>query len=614
MVAASRHTDIATKYVPQADVTALPVTAIYGANASGKSNVVEALVFMRGVVLASHQTWRPGESTYRRPFKLDAAWSQRPTTFTANFTVDGEYFEYGFSLDDHRIVKEWLYGFPKKRTRVFFVRTGDDPVVFGPSLKGLRQNIASMMRPNSLYLSAAAANNHPQLTRIYKWFEFSIFPVRAGTSVDGTYTLHEWQHHDQTPLRDLLRYADTGVIDIKVEEQEMPANVAEKFQEFLKLYDPESTDEDRLGMPSKIEFVHRSKPSAALLDADEESSGTLAWIRLIGPAVAVLRRSGVLVVDELDAHLHPVLAAHLVSIFQDPKKNPSGAQLLFNTHNVALLAPSAPRRLRRDQVWFTEKDDDGVTVITPLSDYQVRDGLENVEKRYLDGRYGAIPFLDDSMLESIQGELENVAQGKDSLKRRAPKLKQHDRFLVYAEGDVTESIYLKGVRRDLGRRGPRLEIGSTHGEPLGLVNAAIKHQTREKAAGDAFDQVWCVFDVESPKPHQSFHQAVALAKRNKVKCGITNPCFELWLILHSRLQSGWLTTDDACNQLVGLEFEYDKHAKSFNYELCKDKQGDAAERADALGAGYRETAPLQERNPWTSVQELFRALRDASSA
>jgi hypothetical protein len=406
MVAGDRHEDIATKYEPQADVTALPVTAIYGANASGKSNLVDALVYMRMVVLASHQSWRPGGPTHRSPFKLDKAWSQRPTTFAVNFTVDGEYFEYGFSLDDHRIVKEWLYSFPKRRPRVLFERNGVDPIAFGPSLKGLRQNIEKMTRPNSLYLSAAAANNHPQLSQIYKWFEFGVFPIRAGTGLNGTYTLHEWQYHDQEPLRNLLRYADTGVVDIKVEEQQMPDNIAEKFREFIKVYDPENADSEQLGTSEKIEFAHKGMSDAALLGIDEESSGTLAWIRLIGPVTAALRRSGILVVDELDAHLHPVLAAHLVGMFQSPEMNPTGAQLLFNTHNVSLLAPSAPGRLRRDQVWFTEKGDDGVTALTPLSDYQVRDGLENIEKRYLGGRYGALPFLDESVLDGPQGALE----------------------------------------------------------------------------------------------------------------------------------------------------------------------------------------------------------------
>ncbi len=261
------------------------------------------------------------------------------------------------------------------------------------------------MRPNSLYLSTAAANNHPQLKPIYDWFVSDIFPVRAGSQISGSVTLQEWESQDREPLRDLLRYADTGVIDLEVEdEEEIPEQVGKRFLEFVQAYDPEVTEVGPLKVP-KVEFIHRSGVNVARLTIDEESSGTLAWLLLVGPVVAAIRWGRILVVDELDAHLHPLLAAHLVHLFQDPETNVTGAQLLFNTHNVSLLGPSAPGRLRRDQVWFTEKDESGATKLTALAEYRVRDGLENVEKRYLAGRYGAIPFLDDIALESLREEL-----------------------------------------------------------------------------------------------------------------------------------------------------------------------------------------------------------------
>ena len=200
---------------------------------------------------------------------------------------------------------------------------------------------------------------------------------------------------------------------------------------------------------------------------------------------------------------------------------------------------------------------------------------------------------------------------KNSLQRRTGRLEQRERFLVYVEGDVSESLYLNGVRRELGRSGPNVEIGRTHGKPLGLVRAAIDHKERDRRDGNPFTQVWCVFDVESPTPHGSLDQALTLAGRNRITCGISNPCFELWLILHFQEQRGWLTTDEACYRLMGLGCGYNKHGKAFNYELCKDNRETAAERADALGVGYDGAVPLRERNPWTDVQKLFRALRDA---
>jgi hypothetical protein len=398
LVAAARHEDIAVRPVGGTNAEALPAAAIYGANASGKSNVIEAFLFMREAILESHQNWRPGTPIKRRAFRLDANSPNDQTMFGADFVLEGVRYEYGFSVLDYQVSHEWLLSFPNKRERVLFDRRAGADIEFGPSLTGLRRNIEKLMRPNSLYLSTAAANNHPQLSKVYDWFSAAIFPVRAGASLENSITLHEWQNNERIPLRDLLRYADTGVIDLEVTE------VDENYRAMLDSvpsYTPARIDPD--GLKPTIEFVHRGTGDATRLAMNEESSGTLAWLLLVGPAVASLRDGGLLVVDELDARLHPLLAAHLVNLFQSPESNTTGAQLVFNTHNVSLLGPSAPGRLRRDQVWFTEKDDRGATTLTALTEYRVRDGLENVEKRYLSGRYGAIPFLDEVALESLRG-------------------------------------------------------------------------------------------------------------------------------------------------------------------------------------------------------------------
>jgi AAA15 family ATPase/GTPase len=403
LVAATRHEDIAVRSASGTNAEALPVAAIYGANASGKSNVVDAFFFMREAILESHQNWRPGTPINRRAFKLDASSRHDQTMFGIDFILEDVRYEYGFSLRDYEVSNEWLLSFPNKRERLIFNRHAGAGIEFGPSLTGLRRNIEKLMRPNSLYLSTAAANNHPQLSKIYNWFASEVFLVRAGADLGGSVTLHEWQSNDRTPLRDLLRYADTGVIDLEVTKREIPEQAAEKLFEFLQAISADAPENGPVSMGPIIEFIHRGTGDTARFTMGEESSGTLAWLLLVGPVVTALRRGGLLVVDELDARLHPLLAAHLVNLFQSPDTNQNGAQLVFNTHNVSLLGPSAPGRLRRDQVWFTEKDDSGATRLTALAEYRVRDGLENVEKRYLSGRYGAIPFLDGVVLESLRG-------------------------------------------------------------------------------------------------------------------------------------------------------------------------------------------------------------------
>jgi hypothetical protein len=407
MVAVADHADIAVRAAADAGVKVLPAVAIYGPNASGKSTVLTALEFMRSAVLDSHQDWRPGGTIGRRPFKLDPQARQRPTTLAINILCDDVHYEYGFSVDDRQVLEEWLYSYPKKRARVLFERNQKDGIKFGPTLTGLRQNIAKLTRPNSLYLSAAAANNHEQLSKIYEWFAYGVFPLRAGTQLLDSFTIRGWQKHDERghdALRDLLRYADTGVVDLEIEERELADSVTEKVREIFRGLDPDAGDGQMQSPPPRVSFVHRAGEELTRLSAEEESSGTLAWLMLIGPVLSVIRFGGILLVDELDAYLHPLLAAHLVNLFQDPATNTSGAQLLFNTHNVSLLGPSAPGRLRRDQVWFTEKDDAGATRITPLSDYRVRDKVENIEKRYLSGRYAAIPFIDDLILETLRSK------------------------------------------------------------------------------------------------------------------------------------------------------------------------------------------------------------------
>lgn len=202
-----------------------------------------------------------------------------------------------------------------------------------------------------------------------------------------------------------------------------------------------------------------------------------------------------------------------------------------------------------------------------------------------------------------------ASKGTKSLKRKNGRLEERARFLIYAEGSVSEVIYVNGVKADLGRRGPGIELGRTHGEPLGLVRSAIGHKDRERQLGDPFDQVWCVFDVEAPEPHPSFDQAVELARKNGIRCGITNPCFELWLILHFEECHRWLTTDQASLHLLTLPCGYDKDTKSFDYGRCRGLGATAEARADELNATFERTVPVRDRNPWASVQDLFRELR-----
>lgn len=362
----------------------LPVAALYGANASGKSNILGALGFMRDAVVHSHRVWAPDGGVPRDPF----AWgSPGPSTFEVTWIREGVRHEYGFVADDECFLEEWLYAWPSNRKQVWFERDADE-FKFGEHLRGENKLVEQVTRPNGLFLSAAVQNRHEQLGAVYAWFR-SIRTVNVRMRRELPEPSEMWLHRalrmdgarqaslfpvdtgDDDLLgafKDLLRASDFGIEDIKaVESGERRSRILVKHK---------GGDDERAWLP-----------------LDQESQGTRTIVRLGPPAIDALRHGGLLVIDELEASLHPLLGLHFVRLFNDPATNPRNAQMVFSTHDTNLLGTLlGPPSLRRDQVWLTEKDDQGGTRLYPLTDYKPRKS-ENLESGYLQGRYGAIPFL-----------------------------------------------------------------------------------------------------------------------------------------------------------------------------------------------------------------------------
>jgi AAA15 family ATPase/GTPase len=157
--------------------------------------------------------------------------------------------------------------------------------------------------------------------------------------------------------------------------------------------------------PPRFALVHEAATGGgeATLPWQWESTGTQQWLYLVRSVLNALQQGLLLAVDDMGTGLHPLLTAQVIKLFHDPTTNPNGAQLIFNSHDVGLLGRHYGLRLARDQVWFTDKERDGATRLFPLTEYRVRDGLDDVEGRYLKGRYGAVPFFDDEMLETLVG-------------------------------------------------------------------------------------------------------------------------------------------------------------------------------------------------------------------
>jgi hypothetical protein len=407
LVALDKHPDLATSAIPLGKERALPVAGVFGPNASGKSNLVKAMDFAQAVVVESHQYWLPEEPIPRWPFRLDAESRNAPSAFVFDFVHLDVRYEYGFRLDDAAIQEEWLYYWPKGKRSTLFERHGM-ATDFGPSLTGQKATIAELVRENSLFLSAAAANNHPQLRSVAAWFNSW---RRASTG--GVYPAPSRLLDDEAVA--MLRYADIGVIGAALverspEEVDLSLGGGRRNRRSRVATGTGAAAETAPAAdgPAKrstrLELVHQSATGSGgePLPWRWESSGTQTWLRMSGAAISCLRSGSLLVIDDLGCDLHPLLTAQLVGLFQDRQTNPRGAQLVFTGHDVNLLGRHVEYWLRRDQVWLTTKDSSGATKLYPLTEYgRVRDGVDDVEGRYLQGRYGAVPFFDRTLLEDL---------------------------------------------------------------------------------------------------------------------------------------------------------------------------------------------------------------------
>ena len=372
----------------------LTVAALYGANASGKSNVLAALAFMREAVVVSHRIWSPDEGLPRDPF----AWGPKrvePSLFEATLLLGDVRFQYGFRASDECFLEEWCHAWPHGKKQVWFERD-NNTYKFGDNLKGENKLIADVTRPNALFLSAAAQHNHPQLQPIFSWFrairvinlavgrrrlrsvptEFVLAQLLGDEASDGhQQTLFPFPREESSEqllerFRDLLQVADIGIVDLRAEKNETDNTARHSI--YLK---------------------HKSEFENAWLPLREESHGTRTFFNIALPMLQAFQEGGVLLVDELERSLHPSLARQIIRQFNDPSANPKNAQIIFTTHDTNLLGTTlGEAALRRDQVWLTEKDGEGATVLYPLTDYKPRKA-ENLERGYLQGRYGAIPFL-----------------------------------------------------------------------------------------------------------------------------------------------------------------------------------------------------------------------------
>lgn len=358
------------------------VSAIYGSNGSGKSRFVQALAFAKSFVVGSSKESQTGADIPYRPFLFDAKTRGQPTTFELSFIEAGTVYEYGFAIDRRRVHAEWLLAWPPGgRMRHLLERTYDSDTdserwAFGASVRGPKEVWRSSTRPNSLLVSAAAQLNSEPFRPVVDWCR-KLNVLTAG-DIPPYYTASMIMENEKLKGRvaTLLRDADIAVTDFAVRTEE---------------HDGSDTS-----AVTKISFGHpdSSAESVHFLELDEESDGMQRLFSLAGPWLDVMDDNRVIVVDELDRSLHPLLVASLIRrINSEPASgDEKRSQLIATLHDTTLLNEV----LERGQIWLTEKDRSSDTArLRPLSDFRPRP-REALMRGYLGGRYGGVPVAVES--------------------------------------------------------------------------------------------------------------------------------------------------------------------------------------------------------------------------
>jgi AAA15 family ATPase/GTPase len=372
----------------------LKSAAVYGANASGKSNLADAIAFMRWFVLNSSKETQVTEAIDVEGFRLSTETEGKPSFFEIVFLLDGKIYRYGFEVDTQQVISEWLYYVPKTREAALFERKPDSFKLFKAFKEG--RGIEDKTRKNALFISVVAQFNGEIAHKILLWFR----DLNVISGLDDTeYFHHTLRSLESTQYKEaiirLIKKLDLSIDDIQIEKtsptaESLPKGMPEELRHIL-LNTPEAA-------LMAVRTVHRKydaegkQTSPEIFDmSSHESEGTQKLFALAGILVDALKNGKVLLIDELDARLHPLITCAIIGLFNSTDNNPKNAQMFFMTHDTNLLSNNI---FRRDQIWFTEKDRQGATHLYSLVEYKVGNDA-SFESDYIRGRYGAIPFIGD---------------------------------------------------------------------------------------------------------------------------------------------------------------------------------------------------------------------------
>ena len=376
---------------------------IYGANASGKSNFLKALAFMRRVVLNRDKVILSTDRLPYYPFQLSTETEDSSSSFEMVFFIESTKYRYGFEIDNTTVYAEWLYADENGKESKLFYRDIDEDELYVNRIK-FKEGLKLKVSKNQLFLWKCDQENGEISASILKWF--SRLNMIDGMENEQYISEAMRQMEDEKykkELVSLIKTADIGIEDVLLDEKDIPKSVIEEMPLPIelkkKLLESDSLKDISLLTHHKKYDENNNEVGITTFELDkEESKGTQKFFKMSAPILNTLREGKVLIIDELDASLHPMLTKHLIKLFHNEKINKHNAQLIFATHDTNLLHESM---FRRDQIWLTQKDKYGVTELYSLAQFKNVRKNEDFEKKYIQGKYGGVPYLQDFSFEGL---------------------------------------------------------------------------------------------------------------------------------------------------------------------------------------------------------------------
>ena len=590
---ANSNKELNDNYVEIGGNKVLKSAAIYGANASGKSNLFKILTLVV-LMLRSSNSVDINAKLPLIPFKLDKGSVNKPSEFEIKFILDETRYVYGFIADKDKIYDEYLYYYPNGRETKIFDRTNINEYSYTQKDEKILREIEAKNAQNKFFLATATNWNFDKTKAAYNFLTNGIGTCNNLEILKNmAYKMYETNPDYLKDFAiDFLQKADFNIEDYQISQIDVPGEFLTAIPEFITKTLPDK--------PKAYQVLFKHKNSDNYLSIDEESLGTQMIFAFIPFLADSLKNKKVLIIDELDKSLHPFLVQYIVEIFNDAEINKNGSQLIFNTHDTNLLDLNI---LRRDQIWFTEKNSEtGESDLYSLSDFSVRK-QENVEKGYMLGRYGAVPFIkNDFNLWEDKRVISNDRVRKER--------KQKNKIIIAVEGkNKTEKLYFNNF--DNGKKSYSISFAKgNYTDPLNLVKMLIEEMKKIGVDLSDGDRAYCIFDTDiEPIKNTVIKEAKKLASLSGIEIITSTPSIELWFLLHYEYTTASMDNKSLINRLKKF---YPNYAKNINIfpDINKNinKAIDSAKKLEKHQLENGKIIGTVEANPSTEIYKIVEEL------